>query len=217
MIEEIMKDCSLDRWNLLMGFKIDEERYITAYNGEILNCISFLLKDGNDYWVLEKGNPNDEFWNAPYKIEPREKLDGFDYRFFPRTDCTKELTEEYKKQAKKMGFKVYDEFQKKMPSRLRPFNDEKPFYVEVPSECEDIDGNKQKSTFIKVLIEYNKFRNTKEHHYSFEYATGGSSLHISDGDMKQLLKQSLNCHNISYEEKKQEVYTQMNIFDLLGA
>ena len=215
MIEDIMKDCSLDRWNLLMGFKIDEERYITAYNGEILDCISFLLKDGNDYWILEKGNPNDEFWNAPYKIEPRENLEGFDYRFFPRVDCTKELTEEYKKQAKKMGFKVYDEFLNKMPSRLHPFKDEKPFYVEVPSECEDIDGKKQKSTFIKVMFGYNLFHNNKQHHYSYEYATGGGSLHISDGDMKQLLKQSLRCHNISYEEKKQEVYTQMSLFDFV--
>ena len=215
MIEEIMKDYSLDRWNLLMGFKIDEEKYIVAYKGEILDCISFLLKDGNDYWVLEKGKISDEMWNAPYKIEPRENLEGFDYRFFPRTDCTKELTEEYKKQAKKMGFKVYEEFQNKMPSRLHPFNDEKPFYIEVPSECEDIDGNKQKSTFIKVEFGYNLYRNSKEHHYRFEYATGGSSFHITNGDMKELLKQSLRCHNISYEEKKQEVYTQMNIFDFV--
>lgn len=215
MIEEIMKDYSLDRWNLLMGFKIEEEKYIVAYKGEIFDCISFLLKDDNDYWVLEKGKISDEMWNAPYKIEPRENLDGFDYRFFPRTDCTKELTEEYKKQAKKMGFKVYDEFLNKMPSRLRPFNDEKPFYIEVPSECEDIDGNKQKSTFIKVEFGYNLYRNNKEHHYRFEYATGGSSYHITDGDMKELLKQSLRCHNIPFEEKKQEVYTQMSLFDFV--
>lgn len=198
-----------------MGFKIEEEKYITAYKGEILDCISFLLKDGEDYWVLEKGNPNDEFWNAPYKIEPRENLEGFDYHFFPRVDCTKELTEEYKKQAKKMGFKVYDEFLNKMPSRLHPFKDEKPFYVEVPSECEDIDGNKQKSTFIKVEFGYNLYRNSKEHHYRFEYATGGSSFHITDGDMKELLKQSLRCHNIPFEEKKKEVYTQMSLFDFV--
>ena len=215
MIEEIMKQYYIDRFTELMKFKIEEEKYITAYKGEILNCISFLLKDGNDYWVLEKGKISDEMWNAPYKIEPIENLDCFYYRFFPRTDCTKELTEEYKKQAKKMGFKVYDEFQKKMPSRLRPFNDEKPFYIEVPSECEDIDGNKQKSTFIKVEFGYNLFRNNKEHHYRFEYATGGLSFLIKDGDMKELLKKSLRCHNIPFEEKKQEVYTQISLFDFV--
>ena len=215
MIEEIMKKYDIDRFTELMKFKIEEEKYIVAYKGEIFDCISFLLKDGNDYWVLEKGTISDKMWNAPYKIDTRENLDGFDYRFFPRTDCTKELTEEYKKQAKKMGFKVYDEFQKKMPSRLRPFNDEKPFYIEVPSECEDIDGNKQKSTFIKVEFGYNLFRNNKEHHYRFEYATGGSSFHITNGDMKELLKQSLRCHNIPFEEKKQEVYTQMSLFDFV--
>lgn len=215
MIEDIMKDYTLDRFHLLMGFKVDEESYITAYNGKILDCISFLLKDGEDYWVLEKGNPNDEFWNAPYKIEPRENLDGFDYRFFTRVDCTKELIEEYKKQAKKMGFKVYDEFLNKMPSRLHPFKDEKPFYVEVPSECEDIDGNKQKSTFIKVVFGYNLFHNNKQHHYSYEYATGGGSCHISSGNMYELIKSSLRCHNIEYKEKKTEVYKQMSLFDLL--
>lgn len=215
MIEEIMKDYSLDRWNLLMGFLIDEEKYIVSYKGEIFDCISFLLKDGNDYWILEKGKISDEMWNAPYKIEPRESLDGFDYHFFQRTDCTKELTEEYKKQAKKMGFKVYEEFQNKMPSILRPFDDEKPFYIEVQSECEDIDGNKQKSTFIKVEFCYNLYNNSKKHHYRFEYATGGSSFHIMDGDMKELLKQSLRSHNIPFEEKKQEVYTQISLFDFV--
>lgn len=210
-----MKQYYIDRFAELMKFKIEEEKYIVAYRGQILNCISFLLKDGNDYWVLEKGTISDEMWNAPYKIEPRDNLESFDYRFFPRVDCTKELTEEYKKQAKKMGFKVYDEFLNKMPSRLRPFNDEKPFYIEVPSECEDIDGNKQKSTFIKVEFGYNLYRNSKEHHYRFEYATGGSSFHITDGDMKELLKQSLRCHNIPFEEKKKEVYTQMSLFDFV--
>ena len=215
MIEEIMKQYYIDRFTELMKFKIEEEKYITAYKGKILNCISFLLKDGNDYWVLEKGTNSNEMWNAPYKIEPIENLDGFDYRFFPRTDCTKELTEEYKKQVKKMGFKVYDEFQKKMPSRLRPFNDEKSFYIEVPSECYDIDGNKQKSTFIKIEFCYNLFRNNKVHLYRFEYATGGLSFLIKDGDMKELLKKSLRCHNIPFEEKKQEVYTQISLFDFV--
>ena len=53
-----MKQYDIDRFTELMKFKIEEEKYITAYKGEILNCISFLLKDGNDYWVLEKGKIN---------------------------------------------------------------------------------------------------------------------------------------------------------------
>ena len=63
MIEEIMKQYDIDRFTELMKFKIEEEKYITAYKGKILNCISFLLKDGNDYWVLEKGTNSNEMWN----------------------------------------------------------------------------------------------------------------------------------------------------------
>lgn len=36
-----------------------------------------------------------------------------------------------------------------------------------------------------------------------------------DEIMKQLLKQSLRCHNIEYKEKKQEIYTQMSLFDFM--
>lgn len=214
MIDEIMKQYETDRFSLLMKFKVDEEKYITNYDGEILNCISFLLQDGDKYYILEKGTIESEMWNAPYEVET-DKLEGFDYRFYPRKNTTDLLIAEYKKQCKKMGFKVYEEFLNKMPSRLRPFSDEKPFYFEVNTECEDIDGNKQKSTFIKVEFSYNLYRNSKEHHYCYEYATGGGSLHISNGNMYELIKQSLRCHNIEYKEKKQEVYTQMSLFDFV--
>lgn len=213
MIEEIMKQYDIDRFSKLMKFKIAEESYITSYNNEILDCISFLLKDGNSYYVLEKGTKNSEFWNAPYQVEPIEDLYNFDYKFFPRVDCCIILIEEMKKQAKKMGLGVYEEFTNKMPNRLRPFNDEKPFYIEVQSETEDVDDNKLKTTFIKVLIEYQKYKR-KEHHITMEYASGGSSGSLTSGDMREQILSFLKCHNINFEEKKTEVYTQLSIFDI---
>lgn len=214
MIEEIMKQYDIDRFNELMKFKIAQEEYITCYKDKIFDCISFLLKDGTNYYILEKGLKNDERWNAPYKIDYVENFDlyNFDYKLFERTDCSLLLISKMKKEAVKMGLNVYDEFNKKMPNRLRPFNDEQPFYIEVLCETEDIDNVKLKTTFIKVLIEYNKY-NRKDHHISMEYATGGSSHTLKNSDVKEEILDFFRCHNIKFEEKKQTVYTQLSIFD----
>lgn len=128
----------------------------------------------------------------------------------------KELVEQTKIFFKKLGFKVYDDFQKQMPNILKRFDDINVCWVAIPVDIENIDGEKSKYTYAKFNYGYRMFGGKNTLCFDFVYNTGGSSGNYNYESIESYITACLTCHHIIDDLSKykpKQVITQLSIFD----